>query len=84
MKLSTPVSEDIKKSFDFMRTHLGNIENDLTIIGDEIKEIKEKLWLTDMDRQEFLEKYEGLTDTCKKALVGLAAVMGIMEGPKNP
>ena len=40
MNTPTPLSEEIRQSFDFIRIHLGNIESDLTVITTEIKEIK--------------------------------------------
>ena len=79
MNTPTPLSEEIRQSFDFIHIHLGKIESDLTVITTEIKEIKEKLRLTDRGEQELIQKYTNLSDNCKRALAGLAVVMGDLK-----
>ena len=79
MTEANQLSEEIKQSFDFMILHLGSIESDLAAISDEIAEMKEKLWLADLSEEELMNKYDGLSDRCKRALVGMAVVMEEME-----
>ena len=62
-----------------MKNYLRNIESDLKIIADEIGKMKEKLWLADLEGEELIRKHEGLSDQCKRALSGLALVMGHVE-----